>query len=81
MGSEDRGLLGESPWPTSLSLDHSRCIGECMTPSLLLESLYSVSMTTVTGGWRFHISLCHGVATALQECILSGSLNNSVNIL
>ena len=81
VGSEDGGLLGKSPWPFYLLSESSRCIRECMTLSSLLESLYYVSMDTIPGGWRVHISLCCGVATAAQAYILSGSLKNSANML
>ena len=50
VGSEEGGLLVESPWPSSSLLDSSRCIRGYMKPSLSSESLSSVYVTTVPGG-------------------------------
>ena len=48
---KERGLLGESTWLFSSSSESSRCIRGCMKISSSLESLSSLSVTIVPGGW------------------------------
>ena len=77
VGSKNGYLLGESSWLSSFSPESSRCIRGYMNIFSLLDLMSSVSVTTVPGGWWFHLSLWCGVSTAAQACILSGSLKNS----